>query len=107
MRFTDPFDQALAEHGPAALFTLTHQGELQIDVMRTRELRRQNSPPFPIEKCHCLVIDSATKWPQYALITSSKMCSNFERGVIQICSSYDDAIKKVSEAKAEFYSKNS
>jgi hypothetical protein len=107
MQFSDPFDQILAEQGPAAIFTLSYQGELQIDLMRTRDLRRQNTPPFPIEYCHCLVIDSATKWPQYALITSSHLCRNFERGVIQVCSSFEEAIQMVSQAKQEFYAKNS
>ena len=107
LSFVDPFDQQLAEEGPAALFTFTHQGELQVDVMRTRELRRQNLGPFPLEQCHCIVIDSKTNWPQYALITSKRLCLNYDRGTIQVYATFQVAMESLALAKSQFYSTSS
>ncbi len=103
MIFTDPFDEEMAKQGPAALFVLTHDLELQLDLFKTRELRRQNNPPFPFEHCHCVLIDHATKWPQYALITSAALCIHHDRATIKRFESYDDAIKAVNSFKSEYY----
>jgi len=107
MLFTDPFDEELANTGPASLFTLSHDGELQIDVMRTRELRRQHQGPFPKEHCHCVLIDQATQWPQYALLTSPGLCAPHERGSIVRYASYEEALRVVEECKQEYYLRNS
>ena len=41
MKFADPYDCKLAQSGPVGLFTLTHEGELQFDLFRTRDWRRR------------------------------------------------------------------
>ena len=103
MQFTDPFDETLALHGPAAIFTCTHDGELQLNVMRTRDLRRQHQPPFPHEYCHCLIIDHATGWVEYALITSPVLCSHHERANIQRYASYNEAQEALQSHKEAYW----
>ena len=103
MVFTDPFDEELATSGPAAVFTLTHEGELQLNLFRSRELRRQNHPPFPLSLCHCVLVDQATRWPQYALITSPALCVRHERAIITKCASYEEALQMVDDVKQKYY----
>jgi hypothetical protein len=103
MIYTDPFDEEMANLGPAAIFTLTHEMELQVDVFRTRELRRQNTPPFTFEQCHCVLIDHKTKWPQYVLITSAALCVNHERATIVRFNSFEEAIEAMDSMKSEYY----
>ena len=103
MIFADPFDEALAKSGPAALFTLSHQGELRVDVMKSRELWRQNQGPFLVEACHCVLIDHETNWPQYALITSPQLCIRHERASIERYPAYEEALQAVEQYKKAYY----
>ena len=100
--FIEDFDRILAETGPPAVFTINQEGVLQLDPMRTRDFRKQNSPPFHHEACHCVLVDHATGWPQYALITSPGLCSN-PRAEVKRFPDEAAALGEVAARKEQFY----
>lgn len=65
----DPFDQAVYETGPAAVFTLDAEGELRLNAERTRDGWMRNTPPPGRVIAHFLLRDRATGWVQYVLAT--------------------------------------
>jgi len=105
MEFLDPFDERLAKEGPPAIFTLNHEGCLQFDLLRSRDITRQNPNPQKKEWCHCVYIDSATGWPQYILSTSPDLCLHHQRAKIIRCASYEAALSYVQVCKTELYRK--
>ena len=103
MEFIDPFDCALAKDGLPAVFTLNHEGVLQFDLVRSRDFRRQNPGPYHKAWVHCVLIDHATLWPQYILITSPELALRHERANIQRFGSYEDAIRYLEQKKQSLY----
>ena len=104
LEFSDSFDRALAQNGPAAIFTFSHEGELRVDVLRTRNFwQRCDSAPLEIEWCHCILIDKATGWPQYALLTSPALCIEHETTVVRRANSFDDAMNLVESEKQNVF----
>ena len=105
--FSDVFDQVLAQNGPAAIFTFSHEGELRVDVLRTRNFwQRCPEEPTQIEWCHCVLIDKATGWPQYALLTSSALCIEHETTVVQRMSSFEAALDLVELNKQKVFQRH-
>ena len=104
MQFMSSFDKTLSEVGPPAFFRLSHEEELFVDVMRSRDLYRQNDPPYPLEQCHCMIIDLETKWPQYGLITSPRLIEIYAQGSILRYDTYNLAMEAVAQQKVLFYS---
>jgi len=90
--FMDEFDHAIAHEGPAAIFTLNHDALLSLDPNRSRDFRTQNQGPYPIKWCHCVLVDGATQWPQYALITSPALTEKHSRAKIHVFPSQAEAI---------------
>lgn len=112
MQFTDPFDEAVAYQGPGAIFILNHEGELQLEVQKSRDLWRQHLDVSMEERVkihwqHCVITDSKTGWSYYALISSSILCRHYRQGTIDCFSSYDEALQVLTARKKEFYQKNS
>lgn len=104
LEFSDVFDRALAQNGPAAIFTFSHEGELRVDVLRTRNFwQRCEAEPSEIEWCHCVLIDKATGWPQYALLTSPALCIEHETTVVRRTDSFDDAMIQVESEKQKVF----
>jgi|GEM_PF-3081559 len=107
VKFADPFDETLAKMGPPALFTQTHEGVLQFDLFRTREWRRRFFSADEIEVslsfCHCVCIDTATRWPLYVLLTSTALVASDERTKTTRYSSMEEALLKVAELKRALY----
>ena len=104
--WNSPFDKFMAEEGPAAIFTLDHDGNLNMDVVRSRDFWQINQPPFPRGDCHCLLRDRQTGWPQYALITSPQLCVTHPRADIEIFADQDSALLAVAEAKQELFARS-
>ena len=79
-KWMTPYDQFLAEMKIPAVFTLTHENELRVDVERTRDFFRENrcllEDKTRLGQHHCVVIDRETSWPQYMLITHSDLCAH-------------------------------
>lgn len=102
--FSDVFDQHLAENGPAAIFTFSHEGELRVDVLRTRNFwQRCATPPKTHGLCHCVLVDIATGWPQYALLTSPELCIEHETTVVHLTDSMESALALVKAEKQRVY----
>ena len=81
LHFSDPFDQAVAERGPPAMFTINADGELRLHPDRTRDAWQRcagevgpRTPP-----CHCLLRDQGTGWVQYVLVTSPLLVADHPR----------------------------
>lgn len=106
MEFLDIFDEILAKEGPPCVFTLNYEGCLQFDLLRSRDILRQNPNPIKKEWCHCVLIDHETKWPQYVLFTSPDLCKTHARSKIQRFSSFDEAIAYVGKIKKLLYAGN-
>ena len=104
MEFIDPFDFALAKEGVPSVFTLNHEGVLQLDLIRSRDFRRQNVGPYKKGWVHCVLIDRATNWPQYALLTSPNIANKHARADIYQFSSYDECLEYVAAEKEQLYS---
>ena len=82
LSFRDPFDRALAEEGPPAMFTVNAKGELNLDPFRTRDAWSALRAPPTYAVCHCLYRDRATRWVQYILVTSAALCEAHPRADI-------------------------
>ena len=105
MEFIDVFDEQLAKVGPPAIFTLNHDGRLQFDLFRSRDISRQNPNASVLQWCHCVYIDNSTQWPQYILATSPQLCLKHERARIEILDSYKEALCRVEVLKELCYQK--
>lgn len=73
------FDEAMAETGPPAVFTLDHKGRLGLDEARSRESWSRLEAGGDFEHCHCVFEDLATGWHQYVLATSALLCEAHPR----------------------------
>ena len=108
LEFSDVFDRVLAQNGPAAIFTFSHEGELRADILRTRNFwQRCADAPTTIEWCHCVLIDKATGWPQYALLTSPALCIEHETTVVQRLQSFEAAMAQVDVEKQKVFQRHS
>ncbi|MAA80154.1 MAG: hypothetical protein CL916_12950 [Deltaproteobacteria bacterium] len=106
MEFLDDFDERLAKEGPPSVFTLNYEGCLQFDLLRSRDIARQNPNAKRHEWCHCVYVDHETLWPQYVLCTSPELCQRHERASIFRFESYAEAILYMEEKKQVVYEKN-
>lgn len=86
------FDEALAEHGPPAIFTLDHKGRLGMDEARTRESWTRVDYVGEVVPCHCLFEDMATGWHQYVLATAEALCINHPRARVHRFANAEDAL---------------
>ena len=80
--FRDSFDALQAESGPPSVFTVDADGELWMDLTRTRDgwQRLETAPTYGV--CHCLFRDRATGFVQYVLVTSPQLCREHPRADI-------------------------
>ena len=98
VEFADRFDEILAREGPAAVFTRTPDGDLKLDVFRTRDAwQRARTETPPREPCHCLYTDRATGWVQYVLVTSPELCWNEPRADVERYASAAEALAALAE----------
>ncbi len=93
MDWRSPFDQALAECGPPAVFTVDAWGRLGVDEARTRETWCRVGESPQRSPCHCLFTDQATGWVQYVLVTAEAFCRNHPRADIQRFESEEAALR--------------
>lgn len=112
MKFTDPFDEAVAMIGPGSVFVLTYEGELQLEVKKSRDLWRQHLDAAEEERRtiawqHCLVTDFETKWPYYLLITSAVLCRHYRQASIECFPSFEETLQELKKRRELFYQENS
>ena len=106
MKFADSFDRRLADLGPAGLFTLTHEGELQFDLFRTRDWRRRFlTTGVTLENSwnHCVCIDTETKWPMYVLMTAKELVCSDQHTVTKVFDTIDQAMSYIQYSKSLLY----
>lgn len=106
VRFTDDYDFMLAKDGPAGLFTLTHEGELQFDLFRTRDWRRRFTHPDTVLEsvwCHCVMLDKLTGWPMYCLITAIELVGSDDRTTTLQFDTFEAAQQELQTLKRKFY----
>ena len=106
MKFADPYDRQLATAGPAGLFTLTHDGDLQFDLFRTRDWRRRFLVSTDVIKMswnHCVCVDTATQWPMYVLITSNELVCSDAHTITKVFDTVEDAQLHIKELKSTMY----
>ena len=73
MEFLDEFDERLANEGPPGIFTLNFEGCLQFDLLRTRDISRQNPNAQTQEWCHCCLLYTS---PSPRDLSTSRMPSS-------------------------------
>jgi hypothetical protein len=77
--FRDPFDAAMAQAGPPAVFTLDHKGQLGLNPERTRDAWQQlGREPAP-GTVHALLRDRATGFVLYARLGSPELYADAPR----------------------------
>ena len=101
------YDQFLAEELIPAVFVLSHEQELKIDVERTRDFVRENPECVLTDVSkrvwqHCVVIDDATSWPQYILFTHLDLCAH-PRAHVTICPDFMTAMKVLEKKRLSVY----
>jgi hypothetical protein len=110
LKWMSTFDEYLATTGVSALFTLSHEGELRLDVERTRDFIREN-PKCVLEQeedvkwNHCIALDHETQWPQYLLITNDGLCQH-PRFHVVCCPDYDSALSLLEEHRQVLFEKH-
>ena len=103
--FNGDFDRFQAQSAVPAVFTLSHEGELGLDVPRTRDFYKEalnrlgGELQWTCEWQHCVLVDNATRWPQYALVTGKELVGAHPRFCIEVLPSYQSACERVSELK--------
>ena len=106
MKFADPFDLDLAQNGPPGLFTLSHDGELQFDLFRTRNWRRRfltSEKALTASWNHCVCIDTQTHWPMYVLITARELVCSDTLTITKVFDSAEDALTHIKKLKTTLY----
>ena len=106
MKFADPYDFDLAQTGPAGLFTLTHEGELQFDLFRTRDWRRRflmNDVTLEMSWNHCVCIDTQTQWPMYVLMTANELVCSDQHTTTKSFDTAEHALLHLEELKSILY----
>lgn len=95
--FADAFDQALAEAGPPALFTHSPDGELKLDLIKTRDAWDRLAHPPERDPAHCLLRDEATGYVQYVLATSRALVAEHPRASVVTFDSAGAALEALAE----------
>jgi len=106
MKFADPYDLELAKSGPCGLFTMTHEGELQFDLFRTRDWRRRfltTNVDVRVVWNHCVCIDTKTQWPMYVLMTANELVCTDQLTITKSFETMTHAIEHINELKANLY----
>ena len=103
--WTHEFDRIHALFGIPSIFTLTHEGELHLDVKRTRDFYKHNPHWISEEKIenqgvfqHLIAIDQTTKIPQYLLVSTTHSCSHPQFQIF-VCHTFTEAMEQLQKYK--------
>ena len=113
--FNSPFDAAQANGMIPGVFTFSHEGEIGLDVPRTRDFFKYHFERITATEFHswnlrwnhCVLIDIATDWPRYALITADELCIAHPRCQIERYEQLTTAQERVAELKNALYMRSS
>ena len=104
MIWTNEYDRLHYALGIPSVFTLTYEGEIHLDIKRTRDFYKHN--PHWMEKGnihsiagqHLIAIDQKTKIPQYLLLSTMLSCSHPQFEIV-VCKTYLEAIEQLQKYK--------
>ena len=110
MNWTHDFDRLQCDFGMPSIFTLSHEGEIRLDVKRTRDFYKHNpnwtAPEYTDggknSQQHLIAIDKTTKIPQYLLLSTQGNCHHPQFELIP-CDSYDLAMEKLQFYKQKAF----
>ena len=103
MNWTHDFDRFQCDFGMPSIFTLSHEGEMHLDVKRTRDFYKYNptwwTTPSNLKgekntQQHLIAIDQTTRIPQYLLLSTQSNCHHPQFELIS-CDDYDLAMEKL------------
>ena len=106
MTWTHEYDRLHCAFGIPSVFTLTHEGEIHLDVKRTRDFYKYNShwidkihnKSFTNSQQHLIAIDQNTKIPQYILLSTKDSCIHPQFQLVT-CQNYAEAMKELQKYK--------
>ena len=103
--WTHEYDRLHSIFGIPSVFTLTHEGELHLDVKRTRDFYKHNPHWIEEQKIekqgifqHLIAIDDTTKIPQYLLVSTLRSCSHPQFQII-VCNTFSEAMEQLQKYK--------
>ena len=82
--FCSPFDEALAQSGPAAVFLLGRKGTLRLNENWSRDVWERAPGPHEHGFCWIAFRDHGTGWVQLLLVTSPTLLQEHPKG--DVCS---------------------
>ncbi len=101
--FCDAFDRAMAQTGLPGVFTVDADGELRLDLGRTRDFWQHRGLGAVVcggealEACHCLLRDKANGWTQYVLLTSPLLLGDLPRAELIRFDSQQEAMERLRQ----------
>ena len=108
MKWTHDFDRFHCDFGMPSIFTLSHEGEIRLDVKRTRDFYKHNPDwitPLNTERNpqqHLIAIDQKTRIPQYILLSTKSSCYHPQFELI-VCDDYNFAMQKLQFYKKKMF----
>ena len=96
--FSNPFDEALAQHGPAAVFLRDPEGAWRMESSWTRDAWGREPGPHAHGWTWLLLRDRATGFVQLVLATSPTLIPSHPRAEVRAYASLDEA----EQARAAF-----
>ena len=108
MTWTHEYDRLHYISGIPSIFTLTYEGEIHLDVKRTRDFYKHN--PHWMEKenipsvtgQHLIAIDRKTKIPQYLLVSTNLSCSHPQFDIVEN-KTYVEAMEQLQKYKTQAF----
>lgn len=89
--YCNAFDEALATHGPAAIFLLDREGLLRFDESWTRDAWGRNPGPHPHRHAWGLVRDHATRFVTLVLVTGPTLLEGWPRADVRLFDTREQA----------------
>jgi hypothetical protein len=97
MEFCSPFDEKMAQSGPAAVFLLDREGLLRFHSTWTRDAWGRASGPHLSGWSWVLLRDRGSGFVQLALVTSPTLVRSHPRADVRTYDSYEAACAARSE----------
>jgi len=93
LNFCSPFDAALAEMGPPAIFQIDRDGEWRFEPEWTRDVWERSPGPHRKGTVYVVLRDSDTSFLSLLMVTSPDLLTSHPRGEVRIYPSFDEALQ--------------
>ncbi len=91
MIFCSPFDRALAENGPPAVFQLNRDGEWRFEPEWTRDVWERSPGPHRKGTVFVVLRDSDTAFLSLLMVTSPDLLTSHPRGEVRTYADFESA----------------